>query len=73
MRTVRVIILAIGLLAAGTIAFADTITSTTGGGPWSEKSTWVGGAVPGSDDDVVIAGPVEHTTVDLLIKLSEVC
>ncbi len=34
---------------------AATITSTTTGGAWSTGSTWVGGNVPLSTDDVVIA------------------
>jgi len=39
-------------------AGAETITSTATGGSWSQGSTWVGGAVPNADDDVIIAGPV---------------
>jgi len=56
-----VLLLAVSLLAAASVASADTIISTAAGGPWSENSTWIGGVVPGSDDDVVIAGPVEIT------------
>jgi hypothetical protein len=37
---------------------AATITSTTGGGNWTNPATWEGGVVPGPDDDVVIKGPV---------------
>ncbi|MDB5256950.1 MAG: hypothetical protein JWM14_1645 [Chitinophagaceae bacterium] len=32
-----------------------TFTSTGSGGPWNVGSTWVGGTVPGTNDDVVIA------------------
>ena len=50
--------LAIGIICAATIASAGPVSSTTAGGLWSEPSTWLGGVVPGGDDDVVIAGPV---------------
>jgi fibronectin type 3 domain-containing protein len=35
--------------------WAATITSTASGGLWSATTTWSGGAVPGTADDVVIA------------------
>lgn len=35
-----------------------TIQSTTSGGNWNQPSTWVGGVVPGSNDHVVVNGPV---------------
>lgn len=41
-----------------TVTNAETITTTTQGGLWSEKSTWVGGKVPTKDDDVVITSLV---------------
>ncbi|MCC7533451.1 MAG: hypothetical protein IT246_05875, partial [Bacteroidia bacterium] len=37
---------------------AQTITSTTSGGLWSSASTWIGGVVPTSTNDVVINGTV---------------
>lgn len=41
------------------ISFGQII-STTNGGNWNESSTWIGGVVPGSNDDVVIDGTVYH-------------
>ncbi|MCX7876361.1 MAG: T9SS type A sorting domain-containing protein [Melioribacteraceae bacterium] len=40
------------------IIFSQTITSTTNGGHWNSASTWIGGVVPGQNNDVVINGPV---------------
>jgi len=58
MRSISCLGLGLLLALAGVPASADTITSTAAGGFWSIGSTWVGGVVPGADDDVVIAGPV---------------
>ncbi|MCX6142659.1 MAG: hypothetical protein NTZ35_05500, partial [Ignavibacteriales bacterium] len=43
---------------------AQTITSTTSGGRWNAASTWVGGVVPSSGNDVVIAGLVKFENGD---------
>ncbi|RYY28956.1 MAG: hypothetical protein EOP41_02790, partial [Sphingobacteriaceae bacterium] len=43
------------LLSSYFYAEAATITSTTTGGNWNDGVTWVGGVVPKSTDDVVIA------------------
>lgn len=42
-------------------AQAATITSISAGGSWDNPATW-GGVVPGINDDVVIAGPVNVPT-----------
>ncbi|RYE35097.1 MAG: T9SS type A sorting domain-containing protein [Sphingobacteriaceae bacterium] len=43
------------LLSPVFYANAATITSTASGGNWNDGTTWVGGAIPKSTDDVVIA------------------
>ncbi len=43
------------LLMSQTFLFGQ-ITSTSSGGNWSETSTWIGGVVPTSTDNVIITG-----------------
>ena len=45
------------MLLLCTLFYADaaTVTSTSTGGNWNDGTTWVGGVVPRSTDDVVIA------------------
>ncbi len=42
--------------------FSQTITSTTTGGNWEDASTWVGGVVPGINNDVIVNGTVSVTS-----------
>ncbi|HOX26008.1 MAG TPA: hypothetical protein PLL30_09405 [Candidatus Krumholzibacteria bacterium] len=58
MAHARILPLALVLAFGATVAAAATITSTAAGGLWSANATWIGGIVPGSGDDVVLAGPV---------------
>lgn len=51
----KIFCLAMLLLCTIFYANAATITSTTIGGNWNDGTTWVGGIVPRSTDDVVIA------------------
>jgi hypothetical protein len=53
---IRIILASIAVcscLASGQAA--EIYSNATGGGTWSDPATWRGGAVPGPDDDVVIA------------------
>jgi hypothetical protein len=44
------------------------IQSNPGGGLWNDPNTWIGGVVPGGDNDVIIDGPViQGTTVGYTI------
>lgn len=61
----RMLFLALACSLTASIALADTITSTPGGGPWFAGGTWVGGVVPDAGDDVVIVGPVTIAGVAL--------
>ncbi len=58
---VRSISLGLILIFAASISLADVITSAPGGGPWSYGSSWVGGQVPGADDDVIIVSTIDVT------------
>lgn len=46
------------LLLISTNNIAQTITSTTQGGEWGSSATWIGGIVPGLNNDVVINATV---------------
>ena len=55
-----VVTLVLVLAFAGCYA-QTTFTSTAAGGDWTVGSTWVGGVVPGTNDDVVIAATATVT------------
>ena len=57
------------LLGLWTSAYSQTITSTTTGGLWSDPLTWVGGAVPGAGNDVVIAHGAT-VTIDAAVTIT---
>lgn len=56
----------IGFTSVDTLA--ATITSENAGGNWNSPSTWIGGVVPGSSDDVTI---VSGATVVVNLDLTE--
>ena len=55
--TIRCAIWIILLFSSNSI-FAVTITSTAGGGNWTDGTSWVGGSAPAATDDVIIVGPI---------------
>lgn len=57
------------LLVSFSVTHAETITSNSLGGFWSEGSTWEGGSVPTVDDRVVITGPVQVDGVVLCLSI----
>ncbi|MBN2036692.1 MAG: hypothetical protein JW768_08135 [Chitinispirillaceae bacterium] len=57
MRERRIVAFLYAVLCAGAL-HADTIQSVPQGGVWSDTLAWVGAAIPGGDDDVVINGIV---------------
>jgi hypothetical protein len=55
----RTIFLAVLFLSASfSSVFCQTITSKSGGGLWDDVNTWVGGIIPGTNNDVIIDGAV---------------
>jgi hypothetical protein len=52
---------------------SSQIQSTGIGGPWNNATTWVGGAIPGAGDDVIIQGPVVHESASGYTILAEYC
>jgi hypothetical protein len=66
---IRRIIFTMGLVLAFASGYAQTtFTSTAAGGAWNVGSTWVGGVVPGTNDDVVIA-----STATVTVPSSQTC
>jgi hypothetical protein len=50
---------------------AATVTSTATGGNWSAGGTWVGGVLPGTSDDVVIANAAT-VTIDANVTVASI-
>jgi len=64
------------LLAVGSLMLVGAgnllaITSTATGGLWSATGTWVGGIVPSTNDDVVIANTSGQVTVDTTTTIAK--
>ncbi|MFC2130686.1 hypothetical protein ACFLSQ_04570 [Bacteroidota bacterium] len=57
-KTLAVLIAVVALFLVVSYLFAGEIHSTKEGGDWGDKETWVDGAVPGHEDNVVLEGKV---------------
>jgi hypothetical protein len=68
---IAALILALGSMAMTSDLIAGTVTSTATGGKWSASATWVGGAVPGSSDDAVIANGAT-VTIDANVTVASI-
>jgi hypothetical protein len=64
----RILLTVVALLAFASSYAQTTFTSTGTGGAWNVGSTWVGGVVPGTNDDVVIA-----TGATVTVPSSQTC
>jgi hypothetical protein len=64
---VRKFALSLILMFSAALSMADVITSAPGGGLWSDPYSWIGGSVPTSYDDVIIASDIQVSgTVECL-------
>ncbi|MCX6136400.1 MAG: T9SS type A sorting domain-containing protein [Ignavibacteriales bacterium] len=66
-----VFMMAICLIVLAPSLSAATITSTATGGKWSATTTWIGSAVPGVSDDVIIANGAT-VTIDANITVASI-
>ncbi|MCF8429101.1 MAG: hypothetical protein K9G64_03125, partial [Bacteroidia bacterium] len=57
-------------LGNNTQTISQTITSTAVGGAWSSTSTWIGGVLPTSTDNVVINGNVVYNLSPTCLNLT---
>ncbi len=70
MKKVLFLLITLSIL---TVRTYSQIHSTAIGGLWNDPNTWVGGAIPGSGDDVIIEGPVIHGSASGYTILTEYC
>lgn len=67
------IICFLALIAMISIDVHAQIHSTSTGGYWNDRNTWVGGTIPGSSNDVIIEGPVILASASGYTILTEYC
>src|SRR6188508_1005930 len=64
LHSLKSLLATIILISFASLVEAANISSTAAGGNWSATTTWVGGVVPGSADNVTIVGS-STVTVDV--------
>jgi|GEM_PF-2990166 len=55
MKSIKIFLFAL-LLAITNLLASDIQSNSRGGGDWNSPSTWLGGIVPNSEDNVIIVG-----------------
>ncbi len=58
------VLVLLALVLVTQISSSQTVTSTSTGGRWNAAATWVGGVIPTSSSDVIIAGTVLYANGD---------
>ncbi|MBI9071545.1 MAG: T9SS type A sorting domain-containing protein [Melioribacteraceae bacterium] len=61
MKRLFMVFVLIALIISNNIS-AQTITSTSAGGNWENTGSWIGGVIPGENNDVVITSTISATS-----------
>lgn len=68
-KYISILVLLFGIWGSGVLRAQNTITSIADEGNWSDPAMWVGGVIPGSADNVVIAnGAIVYLDVNTKVS-----